>query len=255
MNNVRIVSLVNQKGGSAKTTTAVSLAVCLAEQKKRVLLIDLDPQAHASKWLGLKEGGQLLDVIFDDNAHLADIVHQTKYGVDVVPSARKLMALERQLSSELGSDQLLKRHLKNFSQNWDVILIDCPASIGLVTLNALIASNEVLIPVESRSMALDGLAEFLQTMKTVQTRMNPELALTGILPCRVDLRIKHSPEVAEDIRRHFKRDTFKAHIRENVALSESYLHEPIIFYDSKSRGAQDYRAATSEFIKRRPTNE
>ena len=248
---MRRIAITNQKGGSGKTTTAVNLAATLADKGRRVLVMDLDPQASASHWLGVKDGGRaLLDVLTGD-ASLAESVRGTAVqGVDLVPASQWLVGAEKALSTEVGAETLLREHVAALpADRWDYLLMDCPPSLGLLTVNALAAAQEVLVTVEAHIMALAGLAQLTETTRVVQERLNPELAITGILACRVDTRTRHALDIVEHLRGHFGPLVFRSVIRENVRLAECpSFTQPIIAYDHRSTGAWDYRALAKEII-------
>lgn len=250
---MRLVAVTNQKGGSGKTTTTVNLGAALGETGLRVLVIDLDAQANASSWFGVRDGGRdLLDAIVE-GGKLEELVRETVApGVDLIPSSSWLVGLERQLAGEVGAETVLKRHLKRLPDRWDVVLLDCPPALGLVTVNALVGAEELLVPVEAHVLALNGLAQLVQTVDKVKERLNPSLRISGIVPCRVDSRTRHAGEVVEDIRKHFGAVVTKTVIRENVRLAEApAFAQPITLYDTRSSGAKDYRALALEFSSRR----
>lgn len=249
-------AITNQKGGSGKTTTAVNLAAALADRRQRVLVIDLDPQANASQWLGFsdlpEEDRGLLDVLFGER-RLETLVRSTEVeGLDLVPSSSWLVGAEKSLAGEVGAETLLRQTIAALPSNrWDFLFIDCPPSLGLLAISALAAVEHVLVPVESRVMALAGLAALVRTIGVVQQRLNPELSMFAILACRVDLRTKLSREVIARLRDHFGAQVFETTIRENVRLAEApSFAEPITRYDARSAGALDYEAAAREFLMR-----
>lgn len=249
---MRRMAVTNQKGGSGKTTTAVNLAAALGEAGRRVLVLDLDPQASASAWLGVKDGGRGLLDVFTEGRDLASLVHSTEApGVDVVPSSAWLVGVDKALAGEVGSETILRRALERLPDRWDVVIVDCPPSLGLLAISALVGCPEVLVPVETRVMALAGLAALVQTLERVRERLNPELRLTGLLACRVDARTRLSQDVIGTMRERFGGDVFRAVIRENVRLAEApSFGKPITLYDTRSAGAEDYRAAASELAAR-----
>jgi chromosome partitioning protein len=246
---MRTIAVTNQKGGSGKTTTAVNLAAALANEERRVLLIDLDPQASASSWYGVREAGrELLDVFVEDRP-LADVVRPTNVpGVELAPSSAWLVGVEKFLATEVGAEAILGRKLAELPPDrWDYVLLDCPPSLGLLTVNALAAVQEVVVPVEAHVMALAGLAQLLRTVEVVKARLNPRLVVSGILPCRVDVRTRHSREVVDQLRQRFNGQVFRTVIRENVRLAECpSFGQPIIRYDRASTGAWDYRSLATE---------
>jgi chromosome partitioning protein len=246
---MRKIAVVSQKGGSGKTTTVVNLAAALGERKSRILVLDLDPQHSATSWFSFDDGERGILDVFLGTAKLSDLVRETEVpGVDLVPSSSWLMSAEKALASEVGAETILRSQIQRLPQNrWDYILMDCPPALGTVTANALVAAREVLVPVEAHIMALHGLAQLWTTVEIVQERLNPELEITGILPCRVDGRTRHAATVVEELRRQFGKKVFRTVIRENVRLAEApLLAKPITEYRTRSHGAEDYRALARE---------
>ena len=250
---MRTIAVVNQKGGSGKTTTAVNLGATLAEKGKKVLLIDLDPQYSATQWYDVTDKGRGVFDLFaePETTSLEKLIFETQTeGVSLVPSSPWLVGAEKALSGEPGAEQCLKEKLKELPEGrFDYILIDCPPTLGILTVNALNAVTEVLVPVECHVMGLHGLAQLWKTVELVKKRLNPELNVTGILACRVDRRTKHGKEVVEKVRAKFPEITFATEIRENVRLAECPSQGgPITAYDAKSYGAEDYRKLADEVI-------
>ncbi len=253
---MRTIAVMNQKGGSGKTTSAVNLAACLGELGKRVLVLDIDAQGNASKHLGVnQDGGKGLLEVFTDARDLAELaVTSSAPGVDIVPSSEWLSAADRILASEVGAELALRTALERLSKRaWDFVLVDCPPSLGLLVVASLTACAEVLIPVEALPYGLDGLAKIAKTIERVRERLNPSLRIAGVLPCRCDGRLRVSAEVIDGIRQHFPADIFETVIRTNVRLSEAPSHrKPITLYDRASTGATDYAAAARELLERTP---
>jgi chromosome partitioning protein len=251
---MRILAITNQKGGSGKTTTAVNLAAALGEKGRRVLLVDLDPQASATAWLGVKDAGRGIYDVFTNNKTIESITLNTSNtGVDVAPASAWLVGVEKALAGEVGTETLLKRAIGKL-KNYDYVILDCPPSLGLLTINALTAARELLIPVEAHVLALAGLAQLLETMEKVKERLNPTLAIAGILACRVDHRTRHAQDIEEQLRKRFGRQVYAATIRENIRLAEApSFGQAILQYDSNSSGAADYRALATLVIKQEKT--
>jgi chromosome partitioning protein len=248
---MRTFAIANQKGGSGKTTTCVNLAAALGEKQRRVLMVDLDPQYSATGWFGIRNAGKGILGILVDNGNMLDFIQETGTpGVDIVPSSAWLVGVERVLAGEVGAETILRRKLESLPpEQWDYILIDCPPTLGVLTVNALAAARELLVPVEAHVMALSGLAQLLHTVEVVRERLNPELRVSGILPCRVDARTRHAREVVEQLRERSGTLVYKTIIRENVRLAECpSFGQPITQYDPRSAGAADYRALAEEII-------
>ena len=248
----RIIAITNQKGGSGKTTTAVNLAAALGEQGRHVLLVDLDPQASASSWFGItvKGKGKGLYEVFTNSGTLSGLIQQSDVTlVDVIPSSSWLNGIEKVLAGEVGTETILRQELSQLPNRWDYILLDCSPALNILTVNALVAAGEVLVPVESHVLALGGLAQLLGTVQTVKARLNAKLEISGILACRVVSRTRHSQEVIEQLRTRFGNQIYQAVIHESVRLAECpSFGKPITEYDPNGRGAQDYRLLAQEVI-------
>jgi chromosome partitioning protein len=217
------IAVANQKGGCAKSTTAVNLAAALAELKQRVLLIDLDPQANASQWLGAPSDQAGAFELFTTKVAVNSLLVETNTeGLTLLAGSRSLAGIEKALAGELAVETRLKRRLKALdSLPLDYILIDTPPTLGLMTLNALCTAQQVLIPVTTHVMTLSGVAQLMQTFEDVKEVLNPELKLLGLLPSRVDQRTRHSKDIIDALIERFGDKVLKARIRENIRLAEA----------------------------------
>ncbi len=246
------IAVVNQKGGVGKTTTAVNLTAALADAGKKVLLCDFDPQANATSGLGVDKRRvkkSAYDVVIDDIAPVDAIVH-TKFG-DVLPSGADLAGAAVELLSLPEPNFRLKNALKAVKDAYDVILIDCPPSLELLTINALAAADQILVPVQCEYFALEGLADLMTTLRLIKKRINPDLEIFGVILTMFDGRTNFSTQVAQEVRRHFPGKVFANVVPRNVRLAEAPSHGlPITVYDKHSRGAHAYRAITEEFVKK-----
>lgn len=250
---MRIITIANQKGGCAKTTTVVNIAACIAELKLQVLVIDLDPQANASQWLGMSDSKDGSVGIFKSLAKVDDLIQPSEIpGIDLIPASQELAQIEKLLAGELSVETILKRRIhKMNTKKYDFILIDTPPTLGLLTLNALAAAQELLIPVTTHVMTLSGVAQLINTVTNVQELLNPDLRILGFVASRVDLRTRHSQEVLESLIERFGEQVFQSTIRESIRLAEAPSYsESIIEYDKKSMAANDYRSLTKEILRR-----
>ena len=247
----RIIALVNQKGGVGKTTSTINVGAGLHRAGKRVLLVDLDPQGNLTVSVGI-EAHELSNTVFEvlkGDAEAREAI--VKRGYDIIPADIRLSGADMELSAVPGREMLLKEALQPIQGDYDYILIDCPPSLGLITLNGLTAAREIFIPLQAEFLALNGMAQLLNTVKAVQKRLNPQLEITGIITTLYDSRKNLNKEVLEKIKEYFPDKTFKALIRDNVALAEApSFGLPILLYDGKCKGAEAYECLTKEFLRR-----
>jgi chromosome partitioning protein len=263
---MRVIALMNQKGGVGKTTTTVNLGACLAEMGKKVCLIDLDPQAHLTINYGLEPSPDLLslyDMLVEERSFL-EVVHQIDKKVALVPSSIDLAAAEIELVSILGREMLLKKRLESAQHDFDFILLDCPPSLGLLTINALAVAGEVIIPMQPHFLALQGVGKLLETISLVSRRMNPRLKVSGIVLTMFDSNTKLSTEVVTDLNGFIESakgknlpwsnaQVFKTKIRRNIKLAECpSFGQTILAYEPQSNGATDYRALAKEVLEAAP---
>jgi len=246
----RIIAIANHKGGTAKTTTAVNLAACLAERNRQTLLIDLDPQGSASAWLGVNGDAGMYSVLVQGQSFDSQIQRSSVDGLAMIPASRLLATAERILAGAQTAELLLNRQMSQGNlAAWQNVVIDTPPALGLLTLNALAAADEVLVPVEAHILALSGVVQILATIRLVQEQFNPKLKLIGFVICRFDARTRHCAEVRERLVAKFPRLVLNSIIRENVRLAEApSFGAPIAVYAPASNGAADYRALASEIL-------
>lgn len=251
----RIIAVVNHKGGVGKTTTTINLGTALAKLKKKVLLIDMDPGAHATYGLGILAHRRERTVydLMRGRAPVAEIkveIALDQENLDLVPASIELAEAEVQLSGLPGREFLLKEALDDVP-SYDFIFIDCPPSLAVLTLNAMVAAKEVFIPLQTEYLAMQGLGKLLETVKIVKHRLNPDLEITGVLATRFDKRKILNREVVNRIKEHFGDKVFDVQIRENISLAESPSHGLTIFeYFPGSYGAEDYMALAKEVLNR-----
>ena len=248
----KIIAVVNQKGGVGKTTTAVNLTAALTEAGKRVLLCDFDPQANATSGLGVdkrKVQKSVYDVVVNGSSVESAII-KTKFG-DVLPSSPDLAGAAVELISMENPNYRLRNALNIIRNRYDVIFIDCPPSLEMLTLNGLAAADGILVPVQCEYYALEGLADLMTTLRLVKKRINPNLEIFGVALTMFDGRTNFSTQVAQEVRRHFPGKVYANVIPRNVRLAEAPSHGlPVTAYDKHSRGAHAYQAMAQEIIKR-----
>ncbi|HWL24757.1 MAG TPA: AAA family ATPase [Ureibacillus sp.] len=249
----RTIAITNQKGGVGKTTTSVNLSACLAYLGKKVLLIDIDPQGNATSGVGINKGDTqycIYDVLIDDE-EIENVIKETKVeNLSLVPATIQLAGAEVELVSTISREVRLKHALENVKDRYDYVIIDCPPSLGLLTINALTAADAVIIPVQCEFYALEGLSQLLSTVRLVQKHLNQELYIDGVVLTMLDARTNLGIQVIEEVKKYFQDKVYKSIIPRNVRLSEAPSHgEPIIIYDPKSRGAEIYLELAREVIK------
>jgi len=250
MARTRIIAIANHKGGAAKTTTAVNLAAALVNHGRRVLLLDLDPQGNASSWLGIEGDASIYSVLAENQPLDRQIRPTSIDGLAVVPASQRLAGAERILAAEMAAETLLSRRLADADLSvWDYVIMDTPPALNLLTINALTAAKEVLIPVEAHVLALSGVAQIVESIRLVQERLNRDLRLLGLVICRYDARTRHSVDVKDRLVAKFGDKVLKTVIRENIRLAEApSFGAPINSYAPNSPGAADYRALAAEII-------
>ena len=247
----RIYAIANQKGGVGKTTTAINLAACLAEAGERALVVDLDPQANATSGLGERANGSSTYELLD-GAPLPELVKRTKFpNLDLVPSRPELAGAAVELGRRSDGETYLHQALHSGASAYSFVFLDCPPSFGPLTVNALAAADRVLIPVQAEYYALEGLSQLVRSVDLVKARLNPKLALGGVLITMVDARTRLSAEVEGEVRRHFGEAVFRTSVPRSVRLAEAPSHGlPAIAYDRRSRGADAYWKVAMELVER-----
>jgi chromosome partitioning protein len=247
----KIISIANQKGGVGKTTTAVNLSACIAQKGKRVLLIDIDPQGNATSGLGVEmhEDKSIYNVLIDSIEMKETIKNTVVKKLDVCPANINLAGAEIELVSMVSRETRLKAAIELVKDEYDYIFIDCPPSLGLITLNAFSASDSVLVPIQCEYYALEGLGQLINTIKLVQKHLNKDLKVEGVILTMFDSRTNLSSQVATEVEKYFGNKVFQTIIPRNIRLSEAPSHGlPITLYDNESKGAETYKKLAKEFL-------
>ena len=246
----KVYAFANQKGGVGKTTTAINLAACLAEAGERALVVDLDPQANATSGLGMRANGtSTYDLL--DGAPLSELAKPTQFeNLFLVPSKPELAGAAVELAQREDGDRYLAESLHD-AEGFDFVLLDCPPSLGALTVNALAAADRVIVPVQTEYYALEGLAQLVQSINLVKSRLNPSLAIAGVLLTMADARTRLSAEVEAEVRKHFGDLVFTAVVPRSVRVAEAPSHGvPVTHYDRRSRGAEAYWKVAMELVER-----
>jgi chromosome partitioning protein len=248
----RVIAVASQKGGVGKTTSSINLAACLAQEGRRTLLVDLDPQANATSGLGIN-GNDLPTTLYEaliGHAELKSAIIPTALAsLDLVPSAQRLSGAEVELVGMMARETRLKTCLAPVRDEYDYVLVDCPPSLGLLTVNSLTAADSVLIPLQCEYLALEGLTQLIGAIRLVQDHLNPSLRIEGVLLTMFDARLNLSQQVADEARKFFGERVYKTVIPRNVRLSEApSFGKPIVLYDPNSSGAESYRQLAREVI-------
>jgi len=250
----RVIAIANQKGGVGKTTTAVNVSACLAEAGQSTLLIDIDPQANATSGLGVDPNQvdlTIYEALIEEITIEDALVSTSVDGLDLIPSHIRLTGAELELVAMIGREKKLQQALESIREEYEFILVDCPPSLGLLTLNTLTAADSVIIPIQCEYYALEGLGKLLNTIRLVQKHLNPNLDIEGVLLTMFDSRLNLSKQVAEEARRFFEDKVYGTKIMRNVRLGEApSFGMPIIQYDILSTGAENYISLTKEIIAR-----